>query len=157
MPIHFELEADYVRVTCEADFDTAEVRTRCEEIARLHGSKSLLRVLVQDDDANFTPTPEELKAFAAVLSVAYRDVPVRIAVVAGNDVHFGMARLLGAFCEPPAMGYEVFREREAAECWLLGKPYPPAHRRSGDLRAEDSSCRKPKPQKIWANRPRAGS
>ena len=105
MPIHFELEADYVRVTCEADFDTAEVRTRCEEIARLHGSKSLLRVLVQDDDANFTPTPEELKAFAAVLSVAYRDVPVRIAVVAGNDVHFGMARLLGAFCEPPAMGY----------------------------------------------------
>jgi len=33
--------------------------------------------------------------------------------------------MLGAFADSSAVAYDVFRDREAAECWLLGKPYPP--------------------------------
>ena len=89
MSVRYVLEDDYVLVTCEGEFDGEDIRTQCEEIVKACGSRSPLRVLVEDVDAKYSPSADELRALAIVLEQTYHGIPLRIAVCVMDDIHFG--------------------------------------------------------------------
>ena len=124
MPIRYSIEDQHVTITCEGEFDSVDIRSNSEEIVKTLGTRPLLRILVEDVDSTFDPSAEELKDLAIMMQAIYRDVPLRIAVHVERELQFGKARMLGAFWGAYGVAYEVFRDREAAEGWLLGTPYP---------------------------------
>jgi hypothetical protein len=51
-----------------------------------------------------------------------RGVPVKVAIVAPGDLEFGMSRMYEMLQVQSVNELKVFRERSAAENWILGPP-----------------------------------
>ncbi|MDP6980691.1 MAG: hypothetical protein QF570_19175 [Myxococcota bacterium] len=125
MPIRITTEDEYVLVSAEDDFDMIDVRATLEEAAKRNGSKPLLRILVDARATDFRVTTDDVGLIVRIWQEVFRSRSVQIALVVSTDVQFGMGRMLGALSHETPVSYEVFRERDDAERWLLGKPYPP--------------------------------
>jgi len=75
-------------------------------------------VLVDVRDLARVPAVTEARAFAEMLGRSRRTQSGRIAVVANQDAHFGMARLIASTAEQLGVVMQVFRDPAQARGWL---------------------------------------
>lgn len=128
MPIHVEYEADFARVRVREPSELGELREATQKIVERYGAKEPICILVLNEDIEYTRRSEFVRAASLSVGELLSERQVRIAVHAGSEYVYGLTRMFGAFLEGPEVAFEVFRDREEAECWLLGKPYPPEDR-----------------------------
>lgn len=64
---------------------------------------------------------DQLRRAAEFLQPFAERIGRRCAVVASEDVHFGLSRMGAAFAGKIGIEAQVFRSREAAEVWLRGE------------------------------------
>ncbi len=126
MAIRIEPGRDYIFVDANDAFDMVDVWAAFEEIAKIGVARSPLRVLIVDQGTHLrATTPEDVKQIVGIWKKVFRTQSVDIAIVVQSDMQFGMGRMLSALGQDSPVSCEVFRDRDTAERWLLGKPYPP--------------------------------
>jgi hypothetical protein len=60
----------------------------------------------------------EINALAELRRAVPLAAPIHVAIVVGNDVQYGMARMFQTLNDHPQVTLEIFRERAAALAWL---------------------------------------
>jgi hypothetical protein len=130
MPVTFEFRPDQsvVITTHEGlvpDAEFLSAYTSLFENPQFDPTYDLL-VDLRSADSSARST-EALKAFAEFIQSRYEAVETRprVAVVAPQNVSFGLARMYGSFSDPVQWEFRVFREISDAFEWLgLGDGHP---------------------------------
>ncbi|MCU1310393.1 MAG: hypothetical protein JWO20_1518 [Candidatus Angelobacter sp.] len=121
MPVTYEIDLakKLIRTACVADVTLEEVKNHFRELERDPNRPDRLNVLL--DLCEMTSVPEiwELKAASHEVEKILRSVQFQAcAIVACNDVHFGMMRMFEAFSRKHFTVSRVFRVASEAESWL---------------------------------------
>lgn len=101
MALSIAMEGDIFRVVCEEEFDLEDLRTTFFEVAESHGSKEMLRILVDDHASHFRPSASDLRNISRIWTEAYGGHPVRIALLVAREIHFGMDACWGPSQKTP--------------------------------------------------------
>jgi hypothetical protein len=120
VPIHYRVDtsAGRIETACVGDVSLAEVLDHFRELAGLDLPPHLDVLL---DLSPMTSLPETGQIRTAADAVGGLAATVRFgacAVVAKENVIFGMSRMFGVYAERAFARVHVFRERGEAERWL---------------------------------------
>jgi len=75
-------------------------------------------LLIDGCKASFNPSPNELRELVDRMA-EYGDKVGRRALVAGDDLLFGLGRMAGVFEDLHGKEMQVFKDVEKAQAWLL--------------------------------------
>jgi hypothetical protein len=127
-------------VEYEIDPDRRRIRTRCVGPVALSDVLAHLRVLAVDpalpkqpdvllDFSELTTFPDRHEVQSVALQIGHLAPTIewqRCAIVAPQDLAFGIGRMFEMLSEPSFRATMVFRKREDAEQWLDRAPRAPA-------------------------------
>jgi len=102
------------------DFGTRDVREALTSVTRVPGFETGTPLLLVDEGTGIGPTPRELEASADVLENRCASFGNKIAMSAKTQAHYGLGRMLEAFCELRGVRFRVFRDLATARQWLRG-------------------------------------
>jgi hypothetical protein len=128
VPVRHEIDIErgLARVLYEGRCTVQELAATSEALLRDPDYQHVTRQLADLSACTAFDVPaEELRDLAHHVSVADQRAAVRLAVVAPQEVMFGMARLYAAHREPSPMEVRVFRDRAEALAWLGLDPREP--------------------------------
>lgn len=102
----------------EVDFEG--VRELFEGIQADAPSRGTFRILIRDEGTTFAPFTDELSELVRMLGHLFGGAEVRIAVMAGRPVQYGVGRMFEARSHGAGFAARAFREDEEAEAvrWL---------------------------------------
>jgi len=129
MSVTYEIDREIglIRTRCVGDVTFADVERHFRELRNDAFLPERLDVLLDLTRMDSVPETDQLTAVAEEVEDLQRQVKWHsFAVVANNDVLFGMSRVLHAFAEPQFVNSHVFRELEEAEDWLASLRPPGA-------------------------------
>lgn len=106
----------------EVDFDA--VRELFEGIRADGSSRETFRILIRDEGTTFAPFTDQLTELVRTVGHLFDGVEVRIAVMAGRPVQYGVGRMFEARSHGAGFAARAFREDEEAEAvrWLREPP-----------------------------------
>ena len=123
MPITFQVRPEHnlvilVHIGTITDDEFLAFYRSLYENDRITPSMNLLVDLRQADST--TRSSDVLRKFAGFIETKLTGIPERpkVAVVAPEDLSFGLARMYEAFADSVPWDFEVFREMNAALAWL---------------------------------------
>jgi len=123
MPVTYRIDQESRRIVtrCTGTTTLAEVLAHFDELELDADCPVGADVLLDLSDMSSVPNIGQMRTAAARTADAARKVRFgSIAIVVGNDLLFGMARVFEAFTDAHFARTSVFRSREAAETWLEG-------------------------------------
>ncbi len=123
MPVTYRIDPESRRIVtrCTGTTTLAEVLAHFDELELDANCPVGADVLLDLSDMSSVPNIGQMRTAAARTADAARKVRFgSIAIVVGNDLLFGMARVFEAFTDTHFARTSVFRSREAAETWLEG-------------------------------------
>jgi hypothetical protein len=120
LPYHIAVEDGILTMTWESLPTPASIQNALLDVL---GHPSYRRgdpVIVVDPGTEFSPTLEDIRRIAKSMA-AQRDMFGRLALVVEKPVHFGIGRMLQAYCQIEGVhGLQIFRELEQARAWVRG-------------------------------------
>ena len=120
MPITTDYHGEFIVIRMSGSITLPELLEHAQGVAAIEASQSVTphRIAILPSglvcDLNFS----ELHSFAAKRRAARLKNPVKSAIVAGDAVQFGFARMYQALNEHPNLKVEVFQSEEPAFAWL---------------------------------------
>jgi hypothetical protein len=123
MPVTYRIDPELRRIVtrCTENTTLAEVLAHFDELELDANCPVGADVLLDLASMTSAPNIGQMRSAAERAADAARKVRFgSIAIVVGNDLLFGMARVFEAFTERHFARTGVFRNREAAEAWLEG-------------------------------------
>lgn len=121
MPLSFEQRGDTLWVIAEGDVDYASGLAAFGNALREAGKSDParrwhllfdVRRSTEDRDA------DELRGIAGLVAENADMLSGRCALLAGDDLHYGLSRMFEAYCQARGLAARVFREVPEAESWL---------------------------------------
>jgi hypothetical protein len=97
-------------------FETALAEAPSEKIALL--------VDTTRSEVLGTRSPSQIRLVAQALAPYAERIGGRVAIVAAEDIHFGLSRMGSVYSESVGVEAEVFRTEEEALVWLGAKAHP---------------------------------
>lgn len=102
-------------------FEASPSATSIKEAIEAMAAEKLSDKRVWDfSQSGFTLSPEEIRNVASFAGITYKQ-PSRVALVASEDLSFGLSRSYNAYRENSGTELEVFRTREEALEWIDGE------------------------------------
>jgi hypothetical protein len=124
MPVTYTIDPDraLVRTRCTGEVTLTEVLGHFAELARDPHRPDRLDVLLDLSELSSLPEPGQLRLVAHEIGTIEGEVRFRAcAIVATQDVVFGLARMFEAFASTRFETTRVCRTLEEAEGWLRGQ------------------------------------
>ncbi len=120
MPVSLKYSGNFIEIRMHGRLVLEELLAASREIAQAEATMpvALHRLTDMSEVTATTIAFADIEAFAAQRRVAPLKNPVRSAVVAGNDVQFGLARMFQALNDNPRISIKVFRDMAGARAWL---------------------------------------
>ncbi len=122
MGVGYKIEKDITVVTNSGSFSNRDVEKTLLALTRDQDYKSGMRILFIDRGSEYNPPKQGPEEAARILSSLVPKISDRIAIVVKKDVHFGIARMIGTYCEFNGVTFKVFWEEQAARSWLGEDP-----------------------------------
>lgn len=121
MPVECNLENRLLRVDITPPYSYEEVEAELRQVIESAdfpiGTPLLVEILDPVDEP-----PSAMRRYATLLSSFRERIADRMAIVAPDDLTFGLARMFAAFAEPIGLEAQVFRDSGAAEISLHREP-----------------------------------
>jgi len=118
MGLTYSIEKELTTVIAEGSFSIDHVQAAFSEIRSEYDGSTPLQILIVDRGSEFEPSQEEVQEMARGGGAIFRDVPVRIALLADEDAHYGLGRMASACAEMHDLPFDVFRHSLDALQWL---------------------------------------
>ena len=120
MPITTDYQGEFIVIRMSGSITLPELLEHAEGIAAIEASQPVTphRIAILPSGLVCDLSFSELHAFAAKRRAARLKNPVKSAIVAGDAVQFGFARMYQALNEHPNLQIEVFQSEEPAFAWL---------------------------------------
>ncbi len=118
MGVSYKIEDNIAVVTNSGSFSNRDVEKTLLKLTKDQDYSADIRILFIDRGSEYNPPQQGPEEAARILSLLVPNISDRIAIVVKKDVHFGIARMIQAFCESYGVTFEVFREEQAARNWL---------------------------------------
>jgi hypothetical protein len=118
MPLSYSLVGDVVEIEIAGFYAVDELRAL---VARMLADPDLpekFRVLVDVRRSEVVPRVADIGARIDLAMSARDRIDGRIAVVVGDDLRFGLVRMVEAHLEPLGIEVHPFREIKTARAWL---------------------------------------
>ena len=118
MPVTARFEDRTLRLISTGDYGWTDVHAAIRHAMTADPFERGRTVLVFDSSmSQATRSSDELRDIAGDLARLAPDLG-GIVIVAPDDLHFGLARMLAAYAEPLGAFILVFRSMEAADTWI---------------------------------------
>jgi len=123
MPVSYKINGDVVEMTLEGETAPEAVTQNFDQASTDPAvpSKFYLLLDVRKSTSLATRATEEIIRVAEHLG-PHKDRVMRCAVVAAENVHFGLSRLGAVYSETAGVMTSVFRDRDEALSWLHSGP-----------------------------------
>jgi hypothetical protein len=120
MPVSYEIDGAVLAVRMIGEYEPADIRRAIAEALQEASGRELRGMLfdVRASDVLARRSTNEIRAMAAFLAHVAPSVGNRIALVATNDVGFGLMRLGAVDLESAGVAPHTFRDVAAATAWL---------------------------------------
>ena len=125
--IDLEEEQGFCRVTVVGKFDLQQYAPSINRVVDAMGPTPDMPALydLRETDMAHLGTPEIRAMGSAHRGIANRRGNARVAVLVGDDLTYGLARMYEAMGLPPKLQMQVFRDVDEAEAWVS---FPPSER-----------------------------
>ena len=120
MPITTDYQGEFIVIKMSGSVSLPELLEHAERIAAIEASQAVTshRITIFPKGLVCDLSFPELHAFAAKRRAAPLKNPVKSAIVAGDAVQFGFARMYQTLNEHPNLRVEIFQSEEPAFAWL---------------------------------------
>lgn len=120
MPVSYEIRDAVLRMNLEGEYEPEDIlRTFLAAMADPSCPKPVaLLVDVSRSESLGKRAPGEIKTVAEALGPFAKRIGGRCAVVAIDDLHFGLTRMGSAYSGGVGVDVQVFRDPDAALSWL---------------------------------------
>ncbi|HET9951405.1 MAG TPA: hypothetical protein VFS09_06380, partial [Candidatus Eisenbacteria bacterium] len=120
MPVSYEIRDVVLRLNLEGEYEPEEIlRTFLAAMSDPACPKPVaLLVDVSRSESLSKRSPGEIQTVAQALGPFAKRIGGRCAVVATDDLHFGLTRMGSAYSGGVGVDVQVFREMDAALGWL---------------------------------------
>jgi hypothetical protein len=120
MPLRHEVRSDVLWIVVEGEYDDAELHACYERAFADPAFRDGMHLMIDSRKTLANPTRGELVERVRFLSSLRPRIGARCAVVVADTLHYGLARMFGAYGEPHGFEIRVFSDPVLAESWLLG-------------------------------------
>ena len=123
MPVSYRINQNIVEMSLDGDCPPDEVIATFHRVLddELVGDEFFLLLDVRNSTSLATRATQEIVRVAEYLG-PYQDRVLRCAVLATENVHFGLSRLGAVYSETAGVMTSVFRDYDEAVTWLHSKP-----------------------------------
>jgi hypothetical protein len=120
MSASIKYSEDLIEIRIHGRLTLEEMLTAAQEIAKFEAAAPFAphRLTDLSEVTTTSITFVDVEALAAQRRAAPMKNPVRSAIVAGNDLQFGLARIFQALNDNPRISIKVFRDMASARAWL---------------------------------------
>jgi len=126
MPVHVQMEGERMRIDFSGKISMPDMWQLLETVTAIETALGR----APDRIADLTKAEGIEFSFSSMARITETRIrteipnPVKSAIVVGQPVQFGFARMLQTLNQHPKITVEIFRDRAAAEAWLSGSPAP---------------------------------
>jgi hypothetical protein len=126
MGLTYSIEKEFAMVIADGSFSVGDILAAFSKIQSEFAPPPPLQILIVDHASEFEPSREEALELASGWGAIFRDIPVRIALLVGKDIHYGLGRMVSVYAEQHDLLFNVFRHSLDALQWLSqGAPANP--------------------------------
>ncbi|MEP5764120.1 MAG: STAS/SEC14 domain-containing protein [Halieaceae bacterium] len=121
MPVIYELDrtSALIRTRCVDQVTVTEIAAHFQELLGEAELPNPLDTLLDLSEMQGVPEANELQSVVTEMALLKQRLGLgAIAIVAEEDIMFGMIRMFTVFLEPHFTGVSVFRKAQEAEGWL---------------------------------------
>jgi len=118
MGFTYSNEKEFITAIAEGSFSVGQVLATFSEIRSEFDGSRPLQILIVDHGSEFEPSREEVQELAKGWGAIFRDIPVRIALLVDQDIHYGLGRMASVYAEQHDLPFDVFRHSLDAMQWL---------------------------------------
>ncbi len=121
MAASYEIRGRFFILRLEGDYSMEDILNACEQAFAdpLFPDEALAIMDTRNSTALRDRRPEDLRFMAGKLAELSNRFGSRLALAAGNQLHYGMMRMAEVFSESSGMTAKAFITIEEAEAWLL--------------------------------------
>ncbi|NOZ22212.1 MAG: hypothetical protein GXP25_14125 [Planctomycetes bacterium] len=101
-------------------FGLDNLEAALNQVTHTPGFHNGMPLLIVEPGTGLGPSPKSLESSAAVFGDFASHFGNKIAMTVSRDVHFGLGRMLEAYCELHGIAFRPFRDAQTARQWLLG-------------------------------------
>ena len=102
-------------------FGLDKLEEMLEAVVSTPGFHDGMPLLIIEPEGGPGPPPKDTEQWVRILKKSASRFGNRIAIAAKQEVHFGLARMLGTHCDLAGIRLRPFRDTQAAERWLVSK------------------------------------
>jgi hypothetical protein len=118
MGLTYSIEKEFAMVIAEGSFSVGDILAAFSKIESEFDGSAPLQILIVDHGSEFEPSREQAQELAGGWGAIFRDIPVRIALLVGKDIHYGLGRMVSVYAEQHDLLFNVFRHSLDALRWL---------------------------------------
>ena len=121
MPVRYEINENVLRMDLEGEYEPEDIlRTFLDALADPRCPKQVaLLVDVTRSAVLAKRAPGEIQTVAEALGPFSERIGGRCAVIASDELHFGLTRMGSAYTGGVGVDAQIFRDRESALTWLV--------------------------------------
>jgi len=118
MGLTYSIEKELTTVIAEGSFSVGHLHAAFSKIRSEFDGSTPLKILIVDHGSEFEPSQEEVQELVKGWGVIFHNVPVRIALLVEEELHYGLGRMASAYAEQHDVPLDVFRRSLDAMQWL---------------------------------------
>ena len=124
MPVSVKIKDDIAEVVWSGTFRLSDVSESLDAVSDILDSRESIRILIRDDIQVFHFEAEEARQVAYLLEILKSKGVKRTCFIASKRVHYGIGRMITAYCEMAQVEFDVFLDEKSAMEWLLADSSP---------------------------------
>ena len=118
MPASVEIKGEIIVITWTGVFRLGDVSESLSAVSDILDKKKYVSILIRDNVQIFHFDAKEARQVAYLLESLQRKGLERTGFVVSKRVHYGIGRMINAYCDMSQVIFEVFWDEESALAWM---------------------------------------
>ncbi len=118
MPASAHVQNGIVEIVWSGTFDRAGVTESLVTVEKLLESQAPISILIRNEVQVFNFNSTDARQVAFQLEALKKKGVVRTCMLVNKPVHYGIGRMINAFCEMSGVPFGIFWDEESAILWL---------------------------------------
>ena len=118
MPASAHVQNEVVDLLWSGTFDRNGVAESLGSVEKLLESQKTLSILIRNEVKVFHFNATDARQVAFQLEALQKKGVVRTCMLVNKPVHYGIGRMINAFCEMSGVPFGIFWDEESALIWL---------------------------------------
>ena len=124
MPASVEIKGEIIVITWSGTFRIGDVSDSLSAVSDYLDSSKSTSILIKDNVQVFHFDAKEARQVAYLLESLQRKGVKKTGFVVSKRVHYGIGRMINAYCEMSHVVFEVFWDEATAILWMEGGGTP---------------------------------